>query len=129
MHWASKYVGKKCNDENDCFQWFRTIRKEVFGDIVPNYQINPCHRTLNAAKLMASNIKDIFGWRETGSPKEGDAVFLSQKTRPHHLGMVVFIRGKMRILHGIDDSGIICSDLNSLHANGWKITGYFTNAA
>lgn len=78
--------------------------------------------------MMSGNIGREFGYVQTNTPKEGDAVFLSQRSRPHHIGMVIFINGSFRVLHAIEGAGVIVSDLLDLRANGWSIKGYYTYA-
>jgi hypothetical protein len=128
MHWAEKYIGQKWTNEKDCFWWYRHIKKEQFGRDVPICQVNHDHLVRSASRIMTGDIKDIFGYRQTDTPIEGDAVFLTQRNQPHHLGMIVFSDKKMKILHALEGIGVILSDAIDLKINGWKIKGYWTDA-
>jgi hypothetical protein len=119
-----KYLGQPWTEEHDCYYWFCEIQRREFGRKLPPLAGN--HRVLNAARLMRDE-PGILGWSQTAQPKEGDAAFLAQKSRPHHIGVVVFIGGKHRILHALEGSGVILSDATDLRINGWIINGYWTH--
>ena len=78
---------------------------------------------------MAGDILELFGYAPTLTPNEGDAVFLTQRNRPHHVGMVILVGEKMHILHAIEGVGVVISDTFDLSMNGWKIESYWTYAA
>ena len=125
-HWAMKYTTEKWSDKQDCFYWFRLWTKELTGRNIldPHVQHNELVR--NSIKVMTSNIHDIFNYKQTDSPVEGDAVFLSQRTLPHHIGMVITPHGQFRVLHALENCGILISSITELSLNGWKIKGYWT---
>lgn len=129
-HWAEKYCGAKWSDEEDCLHWFRVISKEQFGVDVPHCHLVDHKRLVaSAVRVMRGNILDMFGYRETNDPKEGDGVFMSQGKEAHHLGMVIFLGGKMHVLHALNGAGMVVSDATDLALNGWKINSYWTHAA
>ena len=82
--------------------------------------------TLSAARAMAGNIASKYGWDITDEPKDGDAVFLSQRARPHHIGTVTFIDGRLHVLHALEGVGIVLSDLQNLKINYWRIAGFYS---
>lgn len=127
MHWAVQYIGKRWTPEDDCLYWFRRISRERFGRDVPEHFIDHRHLVRSAARTMQEDIERIFGYHETDTPREGDAVFLSQRLRPHHLGLYLVVDGKPHVLHALEGSGVICSDLFDLRANGWTIREYYTH--
>lgn len=107
----------------DCFHWFRVIQDEVFGRVFP--MLPGDHRVFNAARLMARG-PDMLGGVRTVAPVDGDAVFLSQRTRAHHIGVHVYLDGRPQVIHAVEGSGVILSDHISLLQNGWRIDGYWT---
>ena len=127
MHWASQYVGQKWTENSDCFYWYRRIKREVFGRDVPICEVDHGRLVSSAARIMDSDITGSFGYRKTETAREGDAVFMSQRTRPHHLGMAVILTSGLHVLHALEGSGVICSDMTDLKLNGWTINGYWTD--
>jgi hypothetical protein len=127
MHWAARYINEKWSKDQDCFYWYRRIKLEQFGREVPVCDVDHSRLVISAARAMNSDIGERFGYHQTDEPREGDAVFLSQRSQPHHIGMVIFPGGKFHILHVLEGSGVIISDLMDLKVNGWKIRGYWTD--
>lgn len=127
-HWALSYVGKPWTPQQDCFYWFRYWSRTFFGHDLPDSGV--CHERLlaTASRIMAGDIERAFGYRLTETPQEGDAVFLSQRTRPHHIGMVVLPDEQFYVLHALEGAGVIASTVTDLALNGWKIKGYWTYA-
>ena len=128
QHWAAKYVGKKWSHEQDCGFWFRKIQHIEFALVVPVVCVS--HGGTMPVLQYAQSIRDAklaaVGWRQTKSPRDGDAVFLSQRNRPHHIGIVAIVAGKLHVLHAIKNSGVILTDKLSLAVNGWKIESFWT---
>lgn len=128
-HWALKYIGKPWTQEQDCFYWFRYWAKEYFNVDLPDSGVNHNRLLTTTARVMTGNIAEVFGYKQTDYPNEGDGVFLSQRTRPHHIGMVVKPNGMFYVLHALEGYGVIASTRADLSINGWKIKGYWTHAA
>ncbi len=127
MHWAIKYIGGKWRRDQDCLYWYRKIKFEQFGREVKLCRYDHKNLVRSAAAIMAGDIESRFGYRETTTPVDGDAVFLTQRNQPHHIGMFVVVGGKDNILHAVEGSGVICSDMTDLINNGWTIKGYWTD--
>lgn len=126
QHWAMKYIGRPWTEERHCYEWFRQITKEQFGREIPFVNTNAHNFVLLAARIMNSADKELFGYRPTQTPKEGDAVFLSGNGRTsHHIGMVIF-PGKMMVLHALEKVGVVASDVVTLKMNGLRIKGFWT---
>ena len=125
-HWCAQYIGQPWTERRDCGKWFRIWSRVQFGRRVPPIILDPGHITHSAARTMASDIEGRFGYGLTDTPAEGDAVFLSQRKRPHHIGMVVNVDGKKQVLHALEGYGVILSDSMDLRLGGWKIAGYWT---
>ena len=131
MTWASAYIGRPWTDERCCGYYFAVIQQEVFGRSVDGEKIASVIGALSAARIMAaifasSDAAAEFGYRATADPMDGDAVFLSQRTRPHHIGTVALIGGKFHVLHTLEGIGTILSDRLDLRANGWRTAGFWT---
>lgn len=120
--WAEKYIGKRWTDEQDCGYWFREIQKNEFSRIVPVVCVNH-QNPLGRSKAFKNRIPE--GWYKTDNPKNGDAAFLSQRSRPHHIGVVIFIDNKVNILHALAGANMVLSDSLSLKMNGWKIESFW----
>lgn len=118
-----KYIGKKWTNEKDCGYWFRKIQKDEFDRVVPVVCIDHA-KPLEKAKAFKDKIPK--GWHKTDKPKDGDAAFLSQRLRPHHIGTVIFVDDKMNILHALTGSNMVLSDRLSLKINNWKIESFWT---
>lgn len=133
-HWALKYIGKSWGDETDCLYWFRTISMEQFGVNVPICghidHSTKFSMVKSAMKEMSTDILSNYGYKQTQSPDEGDAVFLTQRNNPHHIGMVLFLNGgEMHVLHALDGIGqVVISNRGDLALNGWKIESYWKHA-
>lgn len=121
--WTEKYIGKKWTDEQDCGYWFCKIQKEEFRRNVPRVCVDQ-KLPLNKAKALKNGIPPE--WIETDKPKDGDAVFLTQKMRPHHIGTAVFVDNVFYVLHALTGANMILSDKMSLKINGWKIESFWT---
>jgi len=131
MHWAEKYVGQKWTPIHDCFYWFRKISEEQFGRVVPVCgHIDHTRQALTASRAMAQDITATYGYVKAKTPSEGDAVFMTQRCVPHHIGLAILIEGQLHVLHALDGIGsVVVSDISDLAANGWKIEGFWTYAS
>lgn len=125
-HWAQKYVGEIWTKSCDCGYWFCRVQKEVFGRDLPDVFVG-YKGVRNAARILNSEeVQELSRAVKTEDPKDGDAVFLTQRKRPHHIGIVAWIDGRIKILHAIETTGVILTDLLSLRSNGWQVAGYWT---
>ena len=124
-HWSLAYLGRPWSETCDCYYWFRRIQKEVFGRDLEDLR-RTGDRLLFAARAMSDEAVRRFGWRRTDAPAEGDAVFLAQRIRPHHIGIATLMRGKLYIVHAPDGGCVMLSDAPSLRINFWKISSYWT---
>jgi hypothetical protein len=125
-HWSEKYLGLPWRADRDCYHLFRTIQAAEFGRRVPGADIDHDRLTASAARTMAGDIQRRFGWSPTSAPADGDAVFMSQRRRPHHIGTVAMI-GRLHVVHSLEGVGVVISDLTTLGLNGWRIAGYYTH--
>jgi hypothetical protein len=125
-HWAEKYLGVKWTPDQDCFYWFQRIQAMEFGRDIENIQ-RSANKILSASHLMSNdNIAGGYGWIKTDTPIEGDAVFLSKRVRPHHIGTVAMIDKKIKVVHVPEFRGGMISGLLDLRINGWTIKSFWT---
>lgn len=129
MHWAGEYIGRKWRHDQDCLYWYRRIKKEQFGRDVALCDVDHDRLLRSASRIMTGDVNNQFGYRQTASPIEGDAVFLSQRNQPHHIGMLVVVDGKNQVLHALESAGVVLSDMDDLAMNSWTIKGYWTDAS
>jgi hypothetical protein len=126
-HWTAPYVGKPWDPGvNNCYEWFRRVQSEHFGRRLDAVPIDPDRLVAQAAKALAGNVPRGMGWQPTDRPEEGDAAFLSQGARPHHIGVVARIDEGLCILHAADCRGVVLSPLASLRTAGWRVMEYWT---
>ena len=126
MHWCDQYRGAAWTPECDCFAWFRYWRQVHFGDQVPDVHVDRRYDPSVAMGLITADMAHSMGWEPTSCPAEGDAVTLSRGQSPHHIGMVVVVAGRRRILHAAEGAGVLVSSPAELFANHWIVTGYWT---
>lgn len=127
--WIDKYLGKRWTKEQDCGYWFRRIQKEQFNRDVPvicRIPAEPYKFLMQSIQLMESIKKtpEKFGWTQTNTPVTGDAALLAIRTKPHHIGIVIFIDSRLHILHAMETCGIVKSSLSTLRLNLYKIECY-----
>lgn len=124
-HWAEKYIGAKWTCEHDCYWWFREIQKNEFGrDVadVPRWG----DRALFAARHLADCAVMRHGWRKIEAPREGDAVLMSMRNLPTHIGTISIIGGRSHAVHVIEGIGGIVSSLIDLKTRLWNIVSFWT---
>lgn len=122
-HWSEKYLHLPFTAEMDCFYYFRLIQKNEFGRDLDCLMINSI---LKASKVMTSDeVKSQYGCFPTKNPKEGDAVYLAQRIRPHHIGIVAKTN-PLNVIHAIVNFGVVISSTLELSSNGWKILEFLT---
>ena len=102
------YLRQRWTRETDCFYWFRAIQAAEYGrEILPLHLGNGSDASLvhGAMRAMAGDIAGRLGWAPTETPVDGDAVFMGQKLRPHHIGTVVDVQGRPLVLHALKGCG------------------------
>lgn len=126
-HWAARYVGRAWAEHRDCGAWFRLWSRLHFGRRVPPIVVDHGALVLSAARVLddETRIRARYGFARTISPAEGDAVFLSQRARPHHVGMAVLVDGQLQVLHALEGVGVMLSSLGELRAAGWRLAGFW----
>lgn len=124
-HWAEKYIGAKWTHEHDCYWWFREIQKNEFGrDVadVPRWG----DLALFAARHLTDGAVKRHGWRKTETPREGDAVMMSMRNVPTHIGTITVIARRQHVVHVIEGIGGMVSSLINMKTMLWNIASFWT---
>lgn len=128
-HWASSYIGwpyERCAqgpDLWDCWSFVRHIQREQYGREVP---FAPSPTDWRAVIAAIPTWAAEFGWRQTQTPRDGDAVFMSRMRDPSHVG--VWIGDLKSVLH-CPAGGSVLHDARHLAVAQWRVRGYFTPEA
>lgn len=122
-HWAEKYIGQPyVKGEKDCYYWFRHIAKEQFGRDLPPLVAPMKNQTLYAARMLNGRTGTFHGFQMVAAPTDGDAAFMTTNGQTaHHMGMVVYVDGKMHVLHALEGAGVCADDLRTLRLNNLEI--------
>ena len=124
------YLRQKWTAQQDCYYWFSIIQKEEFGRSCPELTIDhslPRESLRYMIKILATPLEIDNRWRILGEgekPVEGDAAMMAVRSRPHHIGTVLYADSKMVILHALERAGMLLSDYTDLLTNGWKLKGF-----
>ena len=130
MYWWEQYLGLPWETDRDCFHWFMLWRQEHFAKHGPiKVDSQDRAKVQNAIRFLSLSHCAAYGWRLTEHPVEGDAALLSRSKHPHHIGMIVFVDGHMKILHAVEGGSVVVSSRQELLINGWKIRSILTHAS
>ncbi len=129
MHWAASYIGwpyqrgAQGPEYFDCWSFFRRIQMERFGREIPILPTPPSWREISKA-FPAWSIE--YGWRETKTPHEGDAVFMARLRDPTHVG--IWIEDLKAVLHCCE-GGSVLHDARHLAGAQWRVRGHYSPEA
>ena len=129
-HWVMQYLGQPWTSEWNCYYWFRRSMVEQFGreGLPPGSVVDAVGSVRLAMRELTDEAVMRYGWAVTEAPCEGDAVLLAEGKRSSHIGVAVWIRGKLMVVHARKATGVVLSDALALKANNLKVTGYWTYA-
>ena len=101
---------------------------EQFGrdGLPPDVTVSEKGAALVAMREMTPETAERYGWTSTETPKEGDAVMLAEGKRSSHIGVVIWIKEKMLVIHARMNTGVVLSDALALKMNNLKVIGYWT---
>jgi cell wall-associated NlpC family hydrolase len=126
MHWATSFIGFEYRRgaqgplEFDCWSFFRHVQRARFGREVPALPIPNSWRAIaEGIPFWAAQI----GLKQTGTPQDGDAVFLARLRDPTHIGIWV---GDLRSVLHCCEGGSVLHDARHLAAAQWRVGGYFS---
>ena len=122
-HWALRYIGDPwVAQEHDCWAFARRVWREQFGMEVPAIDVDACN--MLACVRAFSSHPEKARWYHVDTPKEGDAVLLSQSKHPSHVGVWIDADGG-GVLHCIEGGGVVFQTVSSLRVSGWHTLEFY----
>lgn len=121
-NWPIDYIGQRwIAGENDCWSFCLKVWKEVFNTHVPPMD------TFNiaASAKIFNKTNEINKWTRIEHPQEGCAVAMGKSKYITHVGIWHNIESG-GVVHCVEYSGAVFSNLKSLFVHGWNILGFYT---
>ena len=134
-HWALAYLGRSYDragvgpDSFNCWTFFRTVQRDVFGRATPDI---PYSDILTHIRSFMTHT-DLQHWPVVATPVDGDAVLLSGRHRPTHIGVWAAVAEschssschiKGRIIHCDEGTGVVAQAVGDMDRRGWQVTAY-----
>lgn len=130
-HWTLPFMGFAYSSVGDgpaafnCWSFFRHVECARFGREIPEL---PMPSNLMGTVKMFRDHTDAFGWERIDKPRppaDGDAVLMSHRDRPHHIGVYVASVPGGAVLHCVEGVGSVLPSLFHLEIAAWHITGIY----
>lgn len=130
-HWSLPYLGFAYDAQGEgpyafnCWSFFRHVERIRFAREVPPL---PMPANLMGAVKLFRDRSDSFGWQRIEKPRkpiDGDAVLMSHRDRPHHIGIYVASVPGEAVLHCVESVGSTLPSLFHLEIAAWNITGIY----
>lgn len=127
MHWAAQYIGLPYQPQGEgpdsfhCWSFFRFVQARQFGRDLP---IVPNPESLIDQERMFRDHPEHARWDRVDVPVEGDAVTLRKGRYPIHIGLWLDVDGG-RVLHCVEDKGVVCQGMAGLKVAQWEIEGFY----
>ncbi len=128
MHWAASWLGKRWEpgaggpDAYDCWGLVRAVllaRRGVdIGLPVTSYGRDPLASVITEFKTSPLWTQ----WHKIERPAPLDVAMMIKGRLPH-VGIVA--DDELRILHALEQYGVIVMDRTSLKLNGYEVTGWY----
>jgi hypothetical protein len=96
------------------------VQREHYGRDIP---LLPSPTSWGAVARAVPNWAAKYGWRAITSPRDGDAVLMSQTTEPTHVGIWI---GDLKATLHCPVGGSVLHDARHLAAAQWRVRGYYT---
>lgn len=128
-HWAAKYIGipwaRGMSGPNsfDCWGFAVTVQRDHYNRILPDI-IDRASDSLSAARMI-ENHEERDKWFETVKPVDGDLVLMARRAVPVHIGVWVLSSGRGAVLHCVEKSGVVYSNLHALRNMSFGNLTYF----
>lgn len=124
MHWAFGYLGAPwVAHQHDCWAFFSKVCQEQFNRTLPDILIDADNVRACVDAMMKH--PERVRWASVKTPKEGDAVLMSQSHVPTHVGMWIDADGG-GVLHCVKGAGVVFTKLPHLSNMGYQVTGFYT---
>lgn len=117
--WAARWVGQPFADGHGCWRLALAVWRGEFGWPVPDVPVAADPRAERRALAAGAAGGD---WRAVDVPADGDAVLLSRRHAPCHVGVYV---APGRVLHALRGVGAVCVPLSRLPAERWQVVGFW----
>lgn len=128
QHWAVAYIGRPwIAGVAECWHFAALIWSERFGiDVTEVLAASGDER--RARRLIdAHPERDL--WQRVEVPAEGDAVLMTQGSRPtHHPNHIGVFVAPCHVLHAIRGPGGIFTPISGLAGLGYRVAGYYRRA-
>lgn len=127
-HWVEQYIGipygkgGTTTDFFDCWGLVRYIQREHFNLDLPIIDVDSDNMR-QVIKSFKSN-DELHNWYSVDKPKNGTAVLLSQAQNSSHVGVWIDVDGG-KLLHCLQNSGVILSSRANLQTAGWSNIRYY----
>lgn len=116
-HWAADYIGEPwIAGTHDCWAFVRRVWRDHFNLEVPPVDVDACNKM--ACMRAFAGHEERASWHNVDTPREGDAVLLSQSKHPSHVGVWIDADGG-GVLHCIEGTGVVFQTVGSMRAAGW----------
>jgi cell wall-associated NlpC family hydrolase len=123
-HWAANYIGQPwVAGVGDCWALARRVWHERFGWSVPAIGVNSASAI--ASRRAFADAGHFAAWAEVSDPREGDAVLMARGHYPCHVG--VYVDGG-RVLHSVEGTGAVLSQIARLRDMGYSVAGFWRYA-
>ena len=126
-HWSAKYIGQEYKTNTaDCARLLAKVRDEQFGLPVPtDIEVERAASRLGRVGQMQDLVSE-FG-AKTEDPKEGDAVLMTCRARPSHIGVYCIVDNEPCVLHSMENAGmVVLHKIRELDRVFLSVEGYYT---
>lgn len=126
-------VNAKGPEEFDCWSLVQYVRRTVYGDVLPSFEV-PEEPSLLWLAHQFKNSDERKNWRQVIQQgivhkpgPDGSLVLMSRASQAVHIG--IWLANEKGILHAVEKDGVVFQDLLTLKASGWGNLRYFERVA
>lgn len=120
----SRHVGRPWNPpELDCWEFLREIYREAYA--IELHALSHLAGDVARDVPFAYTEADSGRWCPVSVPRDGDAVAMGRRARPHHCG--IWVAGM--IAHCSESMGVAVAPMRSLSAAGWGSFKFYRHKA
>lgn len=127
-HWAYPLISQPYGDGPGQYRCWPLIRHAFmlrFGITLPFVNVD----SEDNERAVMQAARD-YGWKRVEGPaKEDDVVMMRTWDGRRHVGMVIFVNGRLAVLHAIDPEGVCVDDFDVLQWMGFGEFAYWRRTA
>lgn len=118
-------------EEFDCWSLVCEVRKNLFGDVLPDFEVPDKPGLLWLAKMF-EKAKEREHWKQVVSPSgvvqapDGAVVLMTKASHAIHCG--VWLKPERSVIHAIEIDGVVFQDLMTLRGQSWTNLRFFERA-